>query len=856
MHRTMSRPSLRWSLPASSVPHSLGLLAWLGLLACLGSVGACDGATDGPGGPHEDADGSAVADSDALGADTGDAASAAGDTGVDDSGDTGGLGPAEDAELPELSLWAPRAAFEPAGAWAAGHPAAFERVSRWTTQVEGPIDQRPDVGHRGGYGTGNGHAFALIGLTNPLNTLHGLTTPTYERGPRFFGDYAIRLGPADPPTPDPDVADFASEEAAWSLSAPLILTRGRLPSGVVLDTADFAPAAASPGAPGRTCIVRALSIRNEGDATVGGLHVHVTATNPVVAGPGVATMVESIGQAKALTTGFIGDGAAEAAAFDGARTVSLALPSLAPGDEVHPVLLHCGVAGVEPMELPADLDAGVALDALAADYAGWDSRLVAADVPDPMVGDFIDGMKLTLRTQTAASGASCPMSQYTRTWARDNIGPVLAWLALGAHEEVDAMMDYVYGAVLLAGDLKNSYDADLDVSTLPAAPDWASKGTLGTSVAAETPSYMVWIYGDHYLHTGELARAQERWGFLRRALFAQDFSPEGLLPFTGDETFRAAMNAAFGLELESPHHLESFSANSSLLWLGAATHYTRLATDLGEADDLTTTAAQRALVEGAFLGRYLLEDGCISAFIERATDEAWPAPFEDVSLKLGWVDWHPADPAVQTDALACLADRVGVGPGHFQSQVDEIHKDNPFLPGLSSVYTGMLPGYALHALNDVGHPDTEAAFNRVGAALGSSGNLQEYQVGTDDGGLTILYDPGGSLTDYTAKFRPWEGGIVLDAVLDYLVGWEPDTPSGTLRVRPHLPNGWPSHALRGLRAGDDRFDVVVTRTTAGGYTVEVTSHATAKEYTLTVASDGADPVEALLGAGATVSASL
>ena len=45
-------------------------------------------------------------------------------------------------------------------------------------------------------------------------------------------------------------------------------------------------------------------------------------------------------------------------------------------------------------------------------------------------------LKLTLKVQTAVSGANCPMSEYTRIWLRDTIGPVRAWLQLGAHEDV------------------------------------------------------------------------------------------------------------------------------------------------------------------------------------------------------------------------------------------------------------------------------------------------------------------------------------------------------------------------------------------------------------------------------------
>ena len=123
----------------------------------------------------------------------------------------------------------------PAGSLVDEHPAAFERISRWGTHVSGPVDERPDVGHRGAFGTGNGYTFGFVGEADPLNTLHSLTTPTYERGPRFYGDYAIKLAPAGGAP-----ADFDEEWAARSLSARVVLTRGKLGT-MRLDSVDFAP---------------------------------------------------------------------------------------------------------------------------------------------------------------------------------------------------------------------------------------------------------------------------------------------------------------------------------------------------------------------------------------------------------------------------------------------------------------------------------------------------------------------------------------------------------------------------------------------------------------------------------------
>jgi hypothetical protein len=111
----------------------------------------------------------------------------------------------------------------------------------------------------------------------------------------------------------------------------------------------------------------------------------------------------------------------------------------------------------------------------------------------------------------------------------------------------------------------------------------------------------------------------------------------------------------------------------------------------------------------------------------------------------------------------------------------------------------------------LGHPVAYAAFNMVRQSLDTSGNLQEYMILDDHAGLTLAYQPDGKHepSDYTAKYRPWEGGIVLDAVMQFLFGFEPDANVGRIDLRPHLPNGWPAMTATGLRAKDDRFDVTV-----------------------------------------------
>ncbi|MBW2529091.1 MAG: hypothetical protein JRI23_33245 [Deltaproteobacteria bacterium] len=53
------------------------------------------------------------------------------------------------------------------------------------------------------------------------------------------------------------------------------------------------------------------------------------------------------------------------------------------------------------------------------------------------------------------------------------------------------------------------------------------------------------------------------------------------------------------------------------------------------------------------------------------------------------------------------------------------------------------------------------------------------------------------------------------ALLEYLLGFVPDAPTDSFELRPHLPTGWPKMAFRGLRVGEDRFDVEVERLERG-----------------------------------------
>ena len=113
------------------------------------------------------------------------------------------------------------------------HPALAD-LSSYAMSVAGPPRGRPDHQHRGAFAVGNGAMFALMGLSDPLNTLHSAVGPVYDKRERFFGDVAIEL------EEDGEVAAFEREWIARVRSTAVNVTRADTRFSSVY-TVDFAP---------------------------------------------------------------------------------------------------------------------------------------------------------------------------------------------------------------------------------------------------------------------------------------------------------------------------------------------------------------------------------------------------------------------------------------------------------------------------------------------------------------------------------------------------------------------------------------------------------------------------------------
>ena len=726
--------------------------------------------------------------------------------------------PEEPPDLPELlppDPW-PGSDLRPA----LEHPffdehAALSDLSLYATSVSGPVDERPDHQHRGSFGVGNGRVFALAGLTDPINTLHSLVGPVYERDEHFFGDTALRL--------EVDGVDqpFEREWIARVRGAGVLITRADAASHS-LYTVDFAArpsdAADLDVPPG---IVRILLVSAR-DGAGGAVSLRIAPRRPPSMVEG--RLVETVDEATRVL-GYL--------PWDGAELVEddvgwrIPIGSLDAGAHASTALVMgtgftmSDVAAIA--DQMAETDAASWLEDTLSWWTTFSDRGVQLSVADPRVVDLYDGMRVGIKVQQSAAGAICPMSQYTLVWLRDNIGPMRFLLRAGLHDEARAALDYTFLCATVRGDYSNACTSALGPDDLMDEPDWDALTPFSGRQAAEGPSYVPLMYREYARWTGSLDLPQERWAYLRRGLTGQQMDEDGLQPFSGDETFRIMMGAALGYDIGTVWEEEAWSANSSFLMAAAASWMAEASADVGHPEDEPQFAELAERARSALSEQFRQPGGHHAPFILRDANAPEGRPFEDVNLKGLWSGaLQPDDPAALAD-LEALRATAGRGDGAFQSPLDPSYYDLLGLPITEGVSTGMVPGYVLWTLTALGDVELEGGFDQLPTYADSAGQYAEAMVYDDHSALSPIYDAVGFLGDYTARHRPWEGGINLDAFLYYLAGpqWRPE---GGLHLRPHLPNHQPELRMEPLRAGEAAAALLVERSVAG-LSASVTSQA-------------------------------
>lgn len=696
----------------------------------------------------------------------------------------GGCGDGGARSGPEPVLWPDPGGELPESAYLDAH-AWLREVSSWSSEGCGP-GQPVEARRMGDFGVGNGHVFALSGYACPLNTLHTMIGPTYQKDSGFFEDTWSVLE-ADV---DPQRLAVRDGRVFRVRGTPILITCERS-AALSLVSVTFAPAGLGPDDPRNRSIVRIVAVRNPTDEVVGDVQL-VTRNADSVRDDRVRRLV-------ALAP-------AGAAGAD-----RLSLGDLAPGREVTAALAWVVTTGgqgeAETVSALRSSDIDELLRTTRDAWHAWLEDAARLASPDPRVDDYLTGVLVTAGVQQTHRGGAGVMSQYTEMWIRNMSGPARLYARLGKHDDLRAMLAYYHLAARIGGDIQNAVELDHDPAEDPPEPDWSSKGAFSGREEAESPSYLPLMVDWYTTASGDDTLVAEQLDMLLRALDGQVIDERGLLPFSGDETYRAAMSIAFGLDLKHDYKGCCPSANSSFLWVAAAEALAGWCEHLGRAEEARSLRDRAGLVRTAAEQTYYTEAGYYAPYFDPDRPGTAPPPFEDVAACPLWCGYSQPDDERALANLAYLVEHAGRGDGFVVSPLHPVYDGVMDLDVHQGVYTGMEPGYLLQNLAAADHPLAEAAFNAVALAASASGNSAEYQIYDDHSALQIIYDASGTLGDYTARFMSWEGCVVADAVVGYLTGFEPDAAAGAARLAPRLPNHWPRMRWHGLRVGRARFDL-------------------------------------------------
>ncbi len=647
------------------------------------------------------------------------------------------------------------------------------------------------------YGLGDGRVFGLLGLDSPYSTLTNAIGPGYQADSGFFGDASLRL------LEEGEALAITGEAAGRPRGLAVVRTLAEH-GALKLSTLDLT-------IPGEDAIARLISVHNEGDDARDGLTLRLG----LARADDEETRSDAHGLLQRRGSRWMSLGCPDAnwsLEDESGEAMIVDLPALGPGEATSVLCLHRFTEGDPPgsPELP-DLEA--ALATLAADADALLTRAPRLDAPEPAVADLLEGLLLTLHTQTAESGLVSPMSRYTSGWLRDAEGPVRLYLATGLYEEARAQLDGAYYAAITREAIANSFSLDLDPEVEePEDPEtfWAEVDFMEGRNAVEAPSYVVIHHGLYLRATGdETLLTGSRLAYLRACLERQEISEAGLLPWSGDETWRWPFLLASGVGLPEE---TGWSLGSALLYLSAADALAAMGVEAGEAERV------REATEAVF---WQQEGGFYAPFVAMDTLSPYPAPYEEPSLLALWLGDTGLDGERVLRNVGATRDALLQEDGLLAS-VDP--------PGTFVGATGLVAPYWLQNLATVHADEEEEAWDALGLLATPSGHVEELH-GPDRLPLDLVHQEDGLGGDVSARYRPWEGGDLGASVLGYLVGAQVvvDLEAGRTRLSlsPHLPHGWPAMAVEDLPAGEGRYTLqleqyeegmraVITRTEGEG----------------------------------------
>ncbi len=385
------------------------------------------------------------------------------------------------------------------------------------------------------------------------------------------------------------------------------------------------------------------------------------------------------------------------------------------------------------------------------------------------------------RATQAVSG--CVLAQpymYPMCYVRDQIGSFEVFLAQHDYERAYRALTF-YIAMQNRYGIQNAYD------TTPTPPDptiWNPEANSldGHHSVAEVPSIIILMAKDYYKATGDLSKIKPLYDRLAYNLRVQDINENGLLPSPGDESYTNSVQTAPEYRIEM--------TDSNLLFISAARFMSELADTLGRTDDASEFKKLETETMDAMMDRLWLPEENHFAYARSASDdpnEIDRRPALDLLLRWFWLDMSdPLDSIPQQNLNAVLNELV-----------DPVR----VVPEVYNFTAGMDPGYILHALTRSQHPAMHDAADLMVNYASDAGLFAEYYEHED-----------GIIIPFSGTLRPWESGINAAAMVQYLLGFQPDLPNNSIRLEPHLPPQWQGWETRKMHVyNEGTIQISMTR---------------------------------------------
>lgn len=711
-------------------------------------------------------------------------------------------------------------------------------ASSWFDHVvhEVPGEVPEDSSWLGYFGIGNGFATSFVGTWYPFNTLHELLGPDYQKEELegYFADYAVFL-------------EHGGSRLKWSqewiwkpLMAQLAVTRMQVDgSPLELDTVSFAPASEDLG-PEARCIVQVINVRNTGTEIREDVGVTVQSFFWGLLPDDVQAIEQTRGGDR-MRARPLGDGweRLDKSGDDDYPAMRSPTFTLEPGQERQLVMVYEFAEEADPigagLEAVETLGWGQLLDDTAAWWKSWHLGGLVVRTPDRKVNDLIEGLKGTIKVMIADTGAASELSHYTGAWHRDTYPPVRTMLKFGYPEEAGGMTDYIYGAAAVEGAIGNALPCDLILPDPLPEVDWmAAVPFTHDRLRGEGPSFLPLMNLLMWQYTGAAQPLLDRWDYLMHTLRGQTITDEGLMYFSGDETFRVLYAFNIGLGLEWDFVNGAFSTYSAFLFVRAAEMLAGFIESTGadKAADLAWLKDTAADLRKDTDDHYWVDaEGRYASMIYQATMEPESVPGEDLNTQPVWLGYHDRDHELARQNLLGTMEDILDDQGML---ITSLGKDEELM-GYNvgrGLLTGMTPGYFLFDGAELNLEVAGQTFDLMGKYVSRSGNYPEVGVYIEPGrALCPFYDPTGAQGELWARFRQWEGAINLEALMHYIVGFEANVVEGWMALSPRLPHDAPFIEADNVPFAGHGFDLRYARE-GEGHQLTLTGDADPDSYGL------------------------